>query len=360
MSRSKKITRAAAFAAAAIMMLTAGACGGEEKPKTSDSENPSASTSDNKDAGASPEESSVTMKTTTAPAVTTTTTTTLAPLPVLDEYKETVEKNSDLIGWIRVPGTPIDYAVAQFLDNSFYLSHGYDKEELRNGIPFIDWQCQFTTRTRPANIIIYGHNMMEGPSFAKVTTYCPWYQKNINKAGNGYSLKQYTENPVIYFNTVWDKTGSYKVFAGMFTNTQEEHGEVFYYYRQRTIANEGEFYDYIGKIMDRSQFYTDVDLEYGDELLTLSTCYYPFGQNVDTRFVLFARRVREGESEEVDISKAYINKDPLYFDYWYKVYGGSWGGRTWDTSKVKGFDEYYKAHETTGAAETTTAATTTA
>ena len=96
--------------------------------------------------------------------------------------------------------------------------------------------------------------------------------------------------------------------------------------------------------MDRSLFYTDVDLEYGDELLTLSTCYYPFGKEVDTRFVLFARRVREGESAEVDTSKAYINDDPLYFDYWYQLYGGSWGGRKWDTTKVKGLDKFLETH----------------
>ncbi len=357
MSRSKKFTRAAAFAAAAIMMLTAGSCGGNNNTDTKESD-----TSASDSAGAAdttPNESTTTEKTTTAPMVTTTTTTTLPPLPVMDEYKEDVDKNSDVVGHIRIPGTPIDFNVVQYLDNKFYLSHGYEKEDLRNGVPFVDWQCQFTSRTRPANIIIYGHNMMTGPSFAKVTTYCPWYTSGYNRSGTGFTIKQYTENPVIYFDTIWEK-GSYKVFAGMFVNAGEKSydgkfdlGDVFYYFRQRKIANEGEFYDYIGNIMDRSQFYTDVDLEYGDELLTLSTCYYPFGENIDTRFVLFARRVREGESEEVDTSKAYINKDPLYFDYWYKVYGGSWGGRTWDTTKVKGFDEYYKTHDTTASTTTT-------
>ena len=115
--------------------------------------------------------------------------------------------------------------------------------------------------------------------------------------------------------------------------------------------------------MDRSLFFTDVDLEYGDELLTLSTCYYPLTKDAaDTRFVVFARRVREGESAEVDTSKAVENSNPLYFDTYYKMNGGSWNGRNWDADpdstdtskthlKIKGFEEYYKSHETTASTE---------
>ncbi len=349
MSRKSKLTRAAALAAAALMMLSAGACGGENNAADAN-----ASESQTSDTTTSAEESTSKVTTTTVPKVTTTTTTTLPPLPVMDEYTEWVEKNDDIIGWIKVPGTPIDYPCVQGEDNSYYLEHDYEKNEIKNGACFIDYLCEFTTRTRPANTIIYGHNMISGPSFAKLTTYCPWYTSGYNRSATGFSIQQYINNPVVTFNTVWSE-GKYKVFAAMFVNTQEEHGEVFRYYRQRTITSEGEFYDYLGNILDRSQFYTDVDLEYGDELLTLSTCYYPLGNNIDTRFVLFARRVREGESEEVDTSKATLNLDPLYFDYWYKVYGGSWGGRKWDTSKIKGFDEYYKTHDTTAPATTTTA-----
>ena len=287
-----------------------------------------------------PAEASSMVTTTTAPKVTTTTTTTQPPLPVMMTYQDYYDRNNDMRGWIKVGGTPIDYPCVQGTDNKYYLTHNFDNEEDKNGACFIDWMCDFSnTRVRPANTIIYGHNMIQGPSFAKLTTYCPWYYSMYNK-----SLDQYLNNPTITFDTIWEE-GTYKVFAAMFVNTQAAHGEVFKYYKQRTIKNEGEFYDYIGRIMDRSLFYTDVDLEYGDELLTLSTCYYPFGKEVDTRFVVFARRVREGEDPTVDVSNAYINPSPLYFDYWYKVNGGSWAGRSWDTSKVKGFDKYYETHE---------------
>lgn len=86
--------------------------------------------------------------------------------------------------------------------------------------------------------------------------------------------------------------------------------------------------------MDRSWFFTDVDLTYGDELLTLSTCYWPLGKNVDTRWVLFARKVRDGESEEVNTSVATRNYQAKLFDYYYDIKGGSWEGSVWDRSKL--------------------------
>ena len=91
--------------------------------------------------------------------------------------------------------------------------------------------------------------------------------------------------------------------------------------------------------MDRSVLWTDVDLQYGDNILTLSTCYYPYTkEKADTRVAVFARKVREGESAEVDVSKAMRNPDPLLFAYEYRVKGGSWGGRKWDSSKLLSYN----------------------
>lgn len=327
MKRKMRISAAAAVLAIAMCISACGEAEPADNTEESESTTPAASTT--------------TVATTTAPKVTTTTTTTLPPLPVMSTYEEQYEQNNDLIGWITIDGTPIDYPVVQAEDNIYYLDKDINHEFTKNGSIFADYQCEFTSRTRPANIILYGHNMKTGPSFAKLTTYYPWYTGTA-------SLQQYLTSPTVKFDTIWAE-GTYKIFGAMFVNTKEEHGEVFKYYKQRKITSQEEFYTYIAKIMDRSVFYTDVDLEYGDELLTLSTCYYPVGQ-IDTRFVVFARRVREGESEEVDTSKAAINYDPLYFDYYYQVMGGKWGGRKWDTTKIKGFDEFLEKHPDSGAA----------
>ena len=342
MANFKKVKRfAAAFAAMAIV-FSMSACGENDTPAESDDSTTTTT--------AAEDDSTTTKATTTAPAVVTTTTTTTAPLPVLTEYEEKYSENEDIIGWIKLEAAGIDDPVLQADDNKYYLTRDFNGNDYQNGSFFIDYKCQFTTRTRPANTIIYGHNMVTGPSFAKLTRY---YDARLN-GDYANRLDFYINNPTIEFNTIWETERSeYKVFACMFVNTMEEHGEVFKYYKQRDIKNEGQFYEYIAQIMDRSVFYTDVDLEYGDEILTLSTCYYPFGKAVDTRCVVFARRVREGESAEVDTSKAYINDSPLYFDYYYQVNGGSWAGRKWDTTKVKGLDEYIAQYPDSKAAAPT-------
>lgn len=341
MANFKKLRRfASAFAAMAIV-LSMSACGEQDTPAEAD---------DSTTTIAAEADDTTTKATTTAPTVVTTTTTTTAPLPVLSDYEAKYEENEDIVGWIKLDAANINDPVVQADDNKYYLTRDFNGNDYQNGSFFVDYKCQFTTRTRPANTIIYGHNMVTGPSFAKLTRY---YDARLN-GDYANRLDFYINNPTIEFNTIWETERSeYKVFACMFVNTMEEHGEVFKYYKQRDIKNEGQFYEYVAQILDRSVFYTDVDLEYGDEILTLSTCYYPFGKAVDTRCVVFARRVREGEDPTVDTSKAYVNDSPLYFDYYYQVNGGSWAGRKWDTTKVKGLDEYIEAYPDSKAAAPT-------
>ena len=69
--------------------------------------------------------------------------------------------------------------------------------------------------------------------------------------------------------------------------------------------------------MERSQIITDVDIKYGDEFITLSTCSNEFEPS---RFVIMARKVREGEDPSVDVSKAYLNPNAKEPD-WDVIYG---------------------------------------
>ena len=268
-----------------------------------------------------------------------------APAEILPEWRELHERNNHLVGWMKLGDTVIDYPVVQVLEdewefegytgNTYYLKRDFDKKHDEKGSLFVDWHTPIVNKRRPDNTIIYGHNMRTGLKFN--------YLINYFTEPNGKDLSAaYHDNPTIDFTTVYDNERStYKIFATMYINTMPEHGEVFNYFQRRFFNSRHDFFDYIGNVMDRSVFYTDVDIEYGDEILTLSTCFFPFGREVDSRVVVVARRVREGEESTVDTSKAYINSDPLYFDYYYRMRGGAWNGRNWDTSKVKGFDEYY-------------------
>ena len=247
--------------------------------------------------------------------------------------------NTDFIGWLTVKDTPIDVPVVQATDNKFYLEHDfygrYDYTKV--GTTFADWHIPVTENGGPDNLVIYGHNIRTGVGLAKITNYYP--------ARYG-SLDFYYTHPTVEFESVYGGESTYVVFAGMYVNTQTKHGPVFNYYKFRDFGSKSTFYQYFEAVFDRSVFYNpELDIAYDDEFLTLSTCYYPMGMDVDTRFVIFARKLRDGESAKIDTSKAYINKSPLYFDYYYKVNGGSWAGRKWDKSLMKGYSKWLKEQE---------------
>lgn len=255
---------------------------------------------------------------------------------VQDKFLPLLEKNEDTVGWISIADktgkTFVDHPVVQGVDNKFYLNHDFNGKYSRAGSIFADFHDPITAESQPANIVLYGHNMLDTRMFSRVTEYY-----NYKKADHN-DISFYKEHATITFSTLYD-TSTYKIFAGMMVNTKEVAGEVFNYHLVHNFASKVEFEDYCVKILDRSTFYNpDVDVQYGDDLLTLSTCIYGITDQADTRFVIFARKVREGESESVDVEKAYANPDPLFYDMYYKVYGGSWGGRKWDPALIKGYE----------------------
>ena len=257
---------------------------------------------------------------------------------ILDKFVDLYAENNDIVGWITVGGGDklISYPVMMDEeDTEYYLYRNFYKEDSISGSIFCD--NHILPFTEANNLLIYGHNMSSGEYFAKLTYYTPYSTHSRD------FLQHYKSYPTLQFDTLWEE-GTYKIFAGIFTNVDEKDGTVYPYHRKREFKNELEFMDFMGNIMDRSTFYTDVDVEYGDQIVSLSTCYYyPTGYDVDARFVLFARKVREGEDPSVDVDKVVVNPDPLFFDTYYRVMGGSWGGRTWDVDYpwlVKDFDKY--------------------
>lgn len=254
---------------------------------------------------------------------------------ILDKYLDSYAENNDLIGWIKV-GDYIDYPVLMNKDNNdYYLYRNFYKQDSKSGSIFCDNHIQPIADAN--NLVIYGHNMASGEYFHEIPYYNPYSHHYSNTVGFTDYYKKY---PTLQFDTLYEE-GTYKIFAGIYINTESKDGYPYPYYRKRQFSSEYEFMDFMGNIMDRSTFYTGVDVEYGDQIITLSTCYWhPLGQSVDTRFAIFARKVREGESPEVDVDKITVNPSPLYFDTYYRVMGTSWQGRNWDLSLVKDFDKY--------------------
>ena len=237
-------------------------------------------------------------------------------------------ENPDVVGWVKITGTLINNVVMKNPEDQweYYLDHDMYKNESVSGEIFSSWRNNWDGTDD--NIVLFGHNMASGYFFAYVNHYVP-------NDGSREPLAFYKVHPTIMLQRAGGECEVYKVFAGIVANTDPQYGEVFDYTTRTQFYSADDFNSYILDVMDRSWFYTDVDLQYGDKLLTLSTCYWPFGRSIPTRFAVIARKVRPGESEYVDTSVAERNWNPKLFDYYYQMNPWmEWSGSTWDTSKL--------------------------
>lgn len=248
--------------------------------------------------------------------------------PVYPNWADLKATNPDTKAWIKIQGTAINNVVVQGKDNAYYLDKDFFGNDSISGTIFSHYKNKWDGSGE--NIILFGHNMITGDFFAGVKYYVPNH-------GSREPLAYYKVHPTIMLATPNGGCEVYKIFGGLLANTQEQYGEVFKYVNKTSFSGRDDFNNFILNVMERSWFFTDVDINYGDTLLTLSTCCWPLGKEVDTRWVLFARKVRPGESETVDVTKAQINPSPHLFKYYYTYYsgGGDWNGVCpWDKSKL--------------------------
>lgn len=257
-------------------------------------------------------------------------TTPLVNTPLNINFDSLLEKNPDTKAWIKITGTGVNNVVVRGEDNDYYLTHDFNGNESSSGTIYSTYLN--TWDGNDDNTVLFGHNMFNGQFFSYLVNYLP------NDASRE-PIAFYKVHPTIMMATPDGGSETYKIFAGMLLNTQPEYGEVFSVISKTRFASADDFNRFILDVMDRSWFFTDVDITYGDKLLTLSTCCWPLGRKIDTRWVMIARKVRPGESEEVDVTKAYRNYQPRLFEYYYGLLGTHWAGSVWDKKKLLSYTE---------------------
>lgn len=193
---------------------------------------------------------------------------------MLPEYAKLYEQNSDIVGWIRIDDTQINYPVMQSpQEPNFYLKHGFDKEYSDYGCPYVQEDCDVQ---KPSdNLVIYGHHMSNGSMFAHLEKY----------KDEGF----WSEHRAITFNTLTDKQEC-EIVAVFRTVVYTDSPEAFKFYRFIDAESANEFDDFIAKSKELSFYDTGVTAEYGDKLITLSTCEY---SRNNSRLVVVAKRITE-------------------------------------------------------------------
>lgn len=173
---------------------------------------------------------------------------------VLFEYQPLYEINRDMVGWIQIEGTAIDYPVVQTPDSpNFYLRRNFYKEKATCGTIYAREACDINLPSD--NVTLYGHNMRNGTMFADLHKY---KQKSF-----------WEKHRYVNFDTL-NEYRTYEIFAVFKTTADLTKG--FTYHIYDTFATEKAFNEYVSTCKNMDLYDTGVMPVYGDKLLTLSTC----------------------------------------------------------------------------------------
>jgi sortase, SrtB family len=209
----------------------------------------------------------------------------------LASFKDIRALNGDVVGWITIPNTLIDYPVVQTKNNVYYLGHNINKESNGSGCPFLDYRNDVKPGSGTRNLIIYGHHRRNGTMFAQLKKY--------------NDVDFYKENPVIRFDTIYERS-EWIIFSNFRATTTWATGTPFNYI-QTEFKDDAEFLKFVGELKKRSLIDTPVEVRGDDQILLLSTCSY---EKSNWRMVIAARRVRADE-KTIDINSAVKAAHPL-------------------------------------------------
>lgn len=193
---------------------------------------------------------------------------------ILPYFVEKVEQNPDMVGWIRIPDTKLDYPLMYTPDEpEKYLHLNFNGIFSVGGLPFIEDECSIDPVSD--NLLIYGHNMENGSHFRTLMRYD---QKPF-----------WEQHPKIYMSTLYEEK-EYEIIACLYDRVYLKSENCFKFYQFIDAESEEEFDEAIAYFKDKALYDTGVSAEYGDKLITLVTCSY----HVDNgRFLVVAKEVKD-------------------------------------------------------------------
>lgn len=177
-------------------------------------------------------------------------------------------QNADMVAWLTIPNTSVDYPVMLTPDDpEFYLHKNFEKAYSAGGVPFLDDAC--SVEPQSDNLIVYGHNMKNGSMFASLLKY--------------RDAAYWQAHPEIWLYISGEKQ-IYDVVAAFSVTLNQS--STFKFYEMINADSEQAYDSYIAKAKSLTPYDTAVTASYGDKLLTLSTCAY---HARDGRYVVIAR-----------------------------------------------------------------------
>lgn len=181
------------------------------------------------------------------------------------DFKELKKRNNDIVGWIKVNGTNINYPFVQSNNNEYYLTHSFDKKYTDAGWIFLDYRNSINDLDR--NTVIYGHSRLNKTMFGTLRYILDsgWLNDKDN-----YVVKISTE----YENSLWQVFSVYRI-----PETSD--------YIKTDFDNDSDFGQFINMLKNRSAFNFKTSVSKEDYILTLSTC-----ASNNRRVVLHAKLIK--------------------------------------------------------------------
>ncbi|MDO5519191.1 MAG: class B sortase [bacterium] len=172
-------------------------------------------------------------------------------LPAIEPF---VKTNKDVIGYISIPDTNVDYPILMGQDNDYYLYHDIDGNEDKAACIMADYKYNDTNiRDKfQRHTLIYGHYLLKKTMFTSVAKY--------------KDQKFFESHPYIYYSNLY-KTGKWRVFSVYVINADQET-------IPRKFKEDEKYIAYLKKIKERSKYKVDVSLDKDSKILTLCTCSY--------------------------------------------------------------------------------------
>ncbi len=189
---------------------------------------------------------------------------------VLREYAPIYELNNDFVGWLRIPGTKVNYPVVQHPEEKdYYLKRDFYGNASNHGAIYVKEDCDVE---KPSdNVTVYGHRMKDGSMFASLHLY-------LEKAF-------WEEHPYIYMDSLQEHR-TYEIMAVFTMSASDPDG--FMYHEFVEAEDPVAFDRFTAQCKALSLYDTGVDAQWGDSFITLSTCEY---SRENGRLVIIAKRI---------------------------------------------------------------------
>lgn len=200
------------------------------------------------------------------------------------------QENGDIVAWLEIEGTYINNPVLQTTDNDYYLQHDYKKQEDRRGSLVLDTKFDLTLPS--TNFLIYGHNNTRDHTMFEDLKY--------------YKDKKYCEEHPMIRLTTNEEDANFEIIAVFLSEVHYQNDEnAFKYYYFINAETKEEYDEFIRRAKEESLYETGKTAEYGEQLLTLSTCDT---HTKDGRLAIVAKKISKNSKTEERIVRKEVSK----------------------------------------------------